>query len=139
MARTRVQPLPARRWAGLLAVLALVLCTTALALPAMAGPTNAMPMDTMPMTPTMPWNATDRADAWETAELSYPMDNMDDMAMGCQPSAQHRPSSAPLPPVAYIPSTIADDVAESASARRAPPSPASREGPDLDRLCVSRT
>jgi hypothetical protein len=92
--------------------------------------------DTMLMTPTMPWNATDRPDARETAELSYPMD---DMAMDCQPSAQHRPSSAPLLSVAHIPSTIVDDVAESASARRAPPSPASREGPDLDRLCVSRT
>ncbi|WP_151485300.1 hypothetical protein [Streptomyces albicerus] len=64
---------------------------------------------------------------------------MDDIVMDCLPSAQYRPSSAPLPPAAHLPSAAADDVAGSVSVQRAPPSPASREGPDLARLCVSRT
>ncbi|QUW85687.1 hypothetical protein SMIR_42365 (plasmid) [Streptomyces mirabilis] len=135
----RVQPLLARRWAGLLAVLALALCTTALAQPAMAVPTDTRSMDAMPMTSTMPQNATDQADAGERAEPSCPMD---DMVMDCQPSAQHRPArpaSVPLPLAARTPSTAADEVAGRVGVERAPPSPASREGPDLDRLCVSRT
>nr|AHE40230.1 hypothetical protein pFRL6_143 [Streptomyces sp. F12] len=136
-----MQPLSARRWAGLLAVLALALCTTALAQPAMAVPMDLVSMDSrsmdaMPMTSTMPWNAADQADAGERAEPSCPMD---DMVMDCQPSAQHRPASVPLPLAARTPSTAADEVAGRVGVERAPPSPASREGPDLDRLCVSRT
>ena len=130
MARTRTQPLSARRWAGLLAVLALALCTTGLAQPAMA-----VPMDAMPMASTSSFSM-DRADTQATAEPSCPMD---DLAMDCQPSAQHRPSSTPLPHAADIPSTAADETAGRVCVQRAPPSPASREGPDLDRLCVSRT
>ncbi|QQM47419.1 hypothetical protein [Streptomyces liliifuscus] len=136
MARMRVQPLSARRWAGLLAVVALALCTTALAQPAVAVPMDTRSMDAMPMTSTMPWNATDQADAGERAEPSCPMD---DMVMDCQPSAQHRPASVPLPLAARTPSTAEDEVAGRVGVERAPPSPASREGPDLDRLCVSRT
>lgn len=126
-----MQPLSARRWAGLLAVLALALCTTGLAQPAMA-----VPMDAMSMSSTPSASSADRADAQETAVPSCPMD---DMVMDCQPSAQHRPSSAPLPHAAHLPSTAANDVAGRLGVQRAPPSPASREGPDLDRLCVSRT
>ncbi|MFF5757421.1 hypothetical protein [Streptomyces longwoodensis] len=126
MARTRVQPLSARRWAGLLAVLALALCTTALAQPAMAVPMDTRSVDAMPMTST-------------TGEMAEPSCPMDDMVMDCQPSAQHRPSGVPLPLAARTPSTAADEVAGGVGVERAPPSPASREGPDLDRLCVSRT
>lgn len=128
-----MQPLSVRRWAGLLAVLALALCTTALAQPA---PMDTRSMDAMPMTSTMPQNATDQAGAGERAEPSCPID---DMLMDCQPSAQHRPASAPLPLAARTRSMSADEVNARVGVDRAPPSPASREGPDLDRLCVSRT
>ena len=70
------------------------------------------------------------------AEPSCPMD---DMVMDCRPFAQHRSSGAPVPLAVRIPSTAADETAGRAGVQRAPPSPASREGPDLDRLCVSRT
>jgi hypothetical protein len=134
MARTRVQSLSARRWAGLLTVLALALCTTGLAESAMAVPMDAMPMSSAPSASSS--LSTDRADVQEVAEPSCPMD---DLVMDCRPFAQHRSSGAPLPLAVRIPSTATDETAGRPGVQRVPPSPASREGPDLDRLCVSRT
>lgn len=120
----------ARRFAGLLAVLALALCTTGLAQPAMATP---MEMGSMAsVMPTQP----DGAHVQEVAALSCPMG---ELVMDCRPSAQHRPAGTPLPPAAHVPSIAADHAVTPVDAQRAPPRPTSREGPDLDRLCVSRT
>ncbi len=123
----------ARRFAGLLAGLTLALCTTGLAQPAM----DAIPMASMASMASPFW--ADRTDRAEAQEMAAPPRPMDDMAMECQPSAQYRPASAPLPPAAHLSAAAVDGVAGSASVQRAPPSPASREGPDLGRLCVSRT
>lgn len=118
-----MQPLSARRWAGLLTVLALALCTTGLAEAAMAVPMDAMPMSSAPSAPSS--FSPDRADVQEMAEPSCPMD---DMVMDCRPVAQHRPSGAPLPLAVHIPSTAVDETAGRAGVQRARPSPASREG-----------
>jgi hypothetical protein len=130
MVRTHVRLLSARRFAGLLAVLAVALCTTGLARPAMAAPMDVRSMASVMAT------QPDRAHVEERAASSCPMGGT---VMDCQPSVQHRPAGTPLPPAAHVPSTVAHDVAAPVDAQRAPPRPASREGPDLDRLCVSRT
>ncbi|MFE2938821.1 hypothetical protein ACFXKG_07105 [Streptomyces sp. NPDC059255] len=124
-----VRPTVARLWAGLFVVFTLAICTTGIARPAAAAaPTDMAPMN-MPAT------------AWsvgpidgQSAEPGCPMGDME-----CAPQAQHRPSPAPLPLTDSVRATVVDRVAAGVHVERAPPGPGSREGPDLDRLCVSRT
>ncbi|MEU0680182.1 hypothetical protein [Streptomyces albogriseolus] len=133
MAGTRVQPLSARRWAGLLAVLALALCITRLIRPATATAMEMTPAASMAASSS---EQSGGANVEEKAASSCPMDAM---ARDCRLSAHHRPFSAPPSFAARAASPAGLEIAGLADAQRAPPSPASREGPDLHRLCVSRT
>ncbi|MFJ3620645.1 hypothetical protein ACIPSH_21170 [Streptomyces iakyrus] len=139
MARTRAQLTAVPRWAGLLVVLTLALCSTGLARPAVAAPMATMSTASMTSPqPARPDGSVVRHDGVHVQEVAAPSCPMDGMVMDCRPSVQYRPSSALLPPATHIASAVADDMAAPVEAQRAPPRPASREGPDLDRLCVSR-
>ena len=137
MARTCVRLFAARRFAGLLAVLALALCTTGFAQPSTAAAMDPMGMSpSIQVEPLSPAQQPDRAASEERAASTCPMDAM---TMDCQLAAQLRPSTAPLVFAACAPSPAGQDLIELPDVQRAPPPPASREGPDLHRLCVSRT
>ncbi|MET8326199.1 hypothetical protein [Streptomyces sp. NPDC005181] len=127
----------ARLWAGLLVVLALAICTTGIAQPAMAAPMDMMATDTAPTGAVAMARSAMGSDGPYAGESVGPVCSMGDME--CAPQAQHRPLSVPFPPADGILARAVDRAVMSVDVERAPPSPASRGGPDLDRLCVSRT
>ncbi|MFB8128726.1 hypothetical protein [Streptomyces mirabilis] len=136
MARTPVRLPAARRWAGLLAVFTMALCIAGLAQPAGAASTDMTSMRAV--APAME-KFQGQPDGAEAQEMAAPSSPMGGMSMDCHPSALHRSAYALTPLAARLPAMAVPDAAGPVGVRRAPPSPASREGPDLDRLCVSRT
>lgn len=130
---------PARRWAGLLAALALALCTTGLIQPATVTSMEMTPTASMASMSSLTSSSAAQSDVANVQERAASSCPMDAMVMDCQLSAQHRSPSAPPSIAAHAASPAGRDIAGLADVQRAPPSPASREGPDIHRLCISRT
>lgn len=130
---------PARRCAGLLAVLALVLCATGLIQPATATSMEMTSAVTLTSTASMTSSSSAQSDGANVQARAASSCPMDAMVMDCQPFAHQRPSSGPPSLAAHAASPAGREIAGLADVQRAPPSPASREGPDTHRLCISRT